>query len=215
MAIFEKPKPAATAALPEPALQEQLAALLKTKQGLLDRAKPISARLDELRWIRNPAAYPGATNRSWVTTAEWLQHKNDPLPLPPSFVDDPEETLRRTLAGEPLADSRSLEERIHQTSSELNAIELALEHIDNETRTVKARLANAYAKSKRPEYDAIIARLAKHLPQVQSAAMELQALRSHLRDNGSLGGLFSIELPEFLMGRQGELAALCEQLKGF
>jgi hypothetical protein len=53
------------------------------------------------------------------------------------------------------------------------------------------------------------------LPEVNAACVELQALRSHLRDNGSLGGLFSIALPEFLTGHRGELAALCEQLKGF
>jgi hypothetical protein len=97
----------------------------------------------------------------------------------------------------------------------LNALEDALEHIDRQLREVRQKLARAYANSKKPDYDALIKRLAKSLPEVQAVTVELQALRSHLRDNGSLGGLFSIELPEFLIGHRGELAALCEQLKGF
>jgi hypothetical protein len=210
MAIFEKPKPSATAAPPEPALQEQLAALLKTKQGLLDRAKPLADELNRLRGIRNPAYLEPSVRR--YTNREFLLKENKHTD--PSPKEDPAEVLRKTLAGERI-DVRSIEERIHQTSAELNVLEDALEYIDRQLREVSQKLARAYANSKKPDYDALIKRLAKHLPEVKAAAMELQALRSHLRDNGSLGGLFSIELPEFLMGHRGELASLCEQLKGF
>ncbi len=108
------------------------------------------------------------------------------------------EELRRTLAGEPLANPSSIEEQLRVSNKQLTAVEDALEYVNGEIRSEKTALAIAYSKQRRPDHDRLMAKLCASLLETHKAWGEVYALKRHLVDEGvGLIGL-CLTMPDFL-----------------
>jgi hypothetical protein len=108
------------------------------------------------------------------------------------------EVLRRTLAGEPLANPTSIEEQLRVANKQLTAVEDALEYLDGEIKTERAALAIAYSKQRKPEHDRLMVKVCASLLETHKAWGEVYALKRHLIDNdvGLIG--LCLTMPDFL-----------------
>jgi hypothetical protein len=107
--------------------------------------------------------------------------------------------LQRTLAGQPLADSKSIREKLESTHRQWIAYEDAIEFRTREIDSERAALAVQYCKQLRPKYEDQMKRLCKTLIESHAALQELNALKRHLIDNqlGTRCGVCT-DMPDFL-----------------
>ncbi len=108
------------------------------------------------------------------------------------------EELRRTIAGEPLANPSSIEEQLRVANRQLTAVENALDYLDGEFKREKTALRIAYSKQKKPEHDRLMIKACASLLETHKAWGELFALKRHLIDNdvGLIG--LCLTTPDFL-----------------
>ncbi len=108
------------------------------------------------------------------------------------------EDLRRTLAGQPLANPTSIEEQLRVANKQLTAVEDALDYLNGEIRSEKKALAIAYSKQRKPDHDRLMVKLCASLLETHKTWAELYALKRHLVDEGvGLIGLCQT-MPDFL-----------------
>jgi len=108
------------------------------------------------------------------------------------------EELRRTLAGEPLANPSSIEELLRVANKQLTAVENALEYVDGEIKREKTALAVAYCKQRMPDHNRLMVKFCASLLETHKVWGELFALKRHLVDEGvGLIGLCQT-MPDFL-----------------
>ena len=108
------------------------------------------------------------------------------------------EDLRRTLAGQPLADLTSVEDQLRAEHRQWSAIEEAIEFVHREIKSEKTALAVAYCKQRRPDHDRLMVKLCASLLETHKTWAELYALKRHLVDEGvGLIGLCQT-MPDFL-----------------
>jgi hypothetical protein len=109
-----------------------------------------------------------------------------------------EDILRRTLAGESLADFTSTEERLDKEHRRWAAYESAIEHLNREIEIEKSVLAKEYCKKLKSRHDDLMRQLCKPMLELHAAYSEAYDLKRHLVDSEiGLHGLF-LTLPEFL-----------------
>src|SRR5229473_3685760 len=108
------------------------------------------------------------------------------------------EELRRTLAGEPLANPISIEEQLRVANKQLTAVEDALEYVNGEIKREKTALAIAYSKQRKVDHDRLMVKLCSSLLETHKAWGDVYALKRHLIDNeiGLIG--LCLTMPDFL-----------------
>ncbi len=108
------------------------------------------------------------------------------------------EELRRTLAGEPLANPSSIEEQLRVANKQLTAVEDALEYVNGEIKREKTALAIAYSKQRKVDHDRLMVKLCSSLLETHKAWGDVYALKRHLIDNeiGLIG--LCLTMPDFL-----------------
>lgn len=109
-----------------------------------------------------------------------------------------EETLRRTLAGELLADATGRKEQLAKEHRQWTAFESAIEHLNREIEKEKTALAIQYCKQLQPKEKELMARVCKHLLELHAAHSELYSLQRHLIDNSIGCHAICLDLPTFL-----------------
>jgi hypothetical protein len=109
-----------------------------------------------------------------------------------------EDALKRTLAGDPLAESIDIKAQLEREHRQWSAIEDAIEFRNREIERERAVLAIQYCKELKPKHDDIMRKLSKSLLETHAAWLELFNLKRHLVDNEvGLRGL-CLTLPNFL-----------------
>jgi hypothetical protein len=124
------------------------------------------------------------------------------------------EELRRTLAGEPLAESIDIKAQLEREHRQWAAYESAIEHLNREIEKEKTALAIAYSKTKEKLHRDIMTRLGKTMLEAHQVLLEAAELKRHLIDNGvALRGL-CLNLPEsFLSTPNNPYSELAEWLR--
>jgi hypothetical protein len=109
-----------------------------------------------------------------------------------------DDELRRTLAGEPLAESIGIQEKLAKEHRQWAAYEDAIEFITREIEQERTLLAIAYAKTLKPKHDQLMKNLGNPMLAVHAALLDIYEIKRHLIDNGvGLRGL-CLTLPDFL-----------------
>jgi hypothetical protein len=122
------------------------------------------------------------------------------------------------LSGQPLAEQTDVKMLLAQEHRRRGAIEDALESIERDIRTEKARLAVQYSKELKPSYDDEMRILFKALVDAHASHVRLNTLRQHLVDSG-LGfreGVMQLMPDAFLshpLNKYSELAAFLHEGK--
>jgi hypothetical protein len=125
-----------------------------------------------------------------------------------------EDILRRTLAGESLADATDIKEQLAKEHRQWSAHESAIEHLTREIEKEKAALAMAYFKLIKPKHDEQMARLCKALLDVHTAWAGVYELKRHLIDSGAgLRGLCLTTPESFLSTPTNPHSELSEFLR--
>jgi hypothetical protein len=109
-----------------------------------------------------------------------------------------EEILKRTLAGEPLADATDVKEQLAKEHRQCGAYQAAIEHLDREIAREKTILAKEHCKQLQQKEKELMVRICKPMLEMHAAYSEAYGLKRHLIDNEiGLHGL-CLTLPEFL-----------------
>lgn len=109
-----------------------------------------------------------------------------------------EDVLKRTLAGERLADTPDIEEALAKEHRQGAAYERAIEHLSREIDRERTALAIKYSETCKPQHDELMRKLSKQFLDLHAAYSEIYSLKRHLIDNDiGLRGL-CMNLPEFL-----------------
>jgi hypothetical protein len=187
---------------------EKLTALLQDRDKLKARAEQSRAEVWRLTKVQSPQIHDATVTRF-----------TDPAPLQKAYIgikkplgqgvvstglDEQEEAarkediLKRTLAGEPLAESTDIKAQLEREHRQGAAIEHAIEFVTREIEREKAVLAIQYCKELKPKYDDLLRRVCKPMLELHTAWSELYALKMHLVDSEvGLRGI-CLTMPDFL-----------------
>jgi hypothetical protein len=124
-----------------------------------------------------------------------------------------EDALKRTLAGEPLADSTSLKEKLEKEHRQWHAIEEAIEFRTREIEHERTALAIQYCKEQKPKHDDLLRRVCKTLWEFHAEWSELYKFKRHLIDHEiGLRGI-CLTLPDFLGAPNDKHSELADFLR--
>ena len=179
---------------------DKLAGLLRDKANLVLRTEQSRLEVARLTKLLNPQ-YMHETVRTVADIKDETSRKSGVITTGVNDVAEAarrDAELKRTLAGEPLAELTDTKSQLELAHRQWTAIEDAIDHINREIAREKTAIAIAYSKSLAPLHKDIMARLAKPMIEFQAAYLEAYALKRHLVDNDiGLRGL-CLTLPEFL-----------------
>jgi hypothetical protein len=112
-----------------------------------------------------------------------------------------EEILKRTLAGEPISDSASVDEQLEKAHRQFAAHEDAIEFLQREIEREKDRLSAEYAKSYKPTYNKQFTALCATMLDLHAKWSEVYDGKRHLIDVGvGLRDGMYLNLPESFLG---------------
>jgi hypothetical protein len=131
-----------------------------------------------------------------------------------------DDILKRTLAGEQLADTTDIKAQLEKEHRQWAAYESAIEHLDREVDREKAILSKEYCEKIQPKEKELMQRVGKHMLELHAAYSELYSLKRHLIDSDVGCRGVCLDLPEFLSSPSNghsEMAAWLRtvQKKGF
>jgi hypothetical protein len=109
-----------------------------------------------------------------------------------------DDILKRTLAGEQLADTTDIKAQLEKEHRQWTAYESAIEYLNREIDKEESILSSEYCKRLKPKEKELMTRICEPLLELHAAYSEAYRLKRHLIDSGiGLHGL-CLTLPEFL-----------------
>jgi len=178
----------------------KLTALLEDRDKLKAKAEHCRASVWRMTQIVSPQ-FHDATVRTVINEKDEAAQKKAVVPTGIDEQDEAarrEDALKRTLAGEPLADSTGIKEQLEREHLQWHAYENAIEFLTREIERERTVLSIQYCKELKPKHDDLLRRVCKPMLELHTAWSELNDLKRHLIDNSiGLHGL-CLTMPDFL-----------------
>ena len=191
---------------------DKLASLLQDLEKLKSKAENCRANVWRMTQVLSPHVND-VTVSTVINEKDEAAQKKAVVPIGIDAQDEAarkEDALKRTLAGEPLAESIGIQEKLAKEHRQWAAYEDAIEFLTRAIESERTTLAIQYSKQCKPKHDELMKRLCIPLLEAHAVYSELYALKRHLIDSGvGLRGL-CLTMPDFLSTPNNQYSELAD-----